>query len=431
MLFGIVLLISLAVRDIILSSYIIGTLVSFVIVSILLIKLSVKALLIDIFSKYTKIKLSVRNLKSNSFMTYVQIIAVALTFFSLALITTLRDDLIQSWQSKVPDNAPNVFVINLSSNHSSRFITNLDQLNINHSPMYPIIRGRLSKVNNTEIDDYINFEVGRYDNSVQRDLSLTWSNVLPDHNTIHSGKWPTSRNMKNTVSIEQGIAENLDISIGDILTFMIDTRQISAEVTSIRSVEWESFTPNFYMIFSPGTLDGLPTTYLASFYLKNDHRYLISRLVNEFPSATFFDVEFLLNRIRQIVNRVGYAVEAILYFSVLASILVFISIETIIRKHRIYSTAVFKTVGASTDLIQSIYRTEFILIGVIAGAIAYFMNLLVSYGVTNYIIEGNLIFNFRTAILCLIIAPLVVVVSGYISINRTKSVPVKLLIQER
>ena len=161
----------------------------------------------NVMSKHIIIKLSARNIKSNNFMTSAQIIAVALTFFSLALITTLRDDLIQSWQSKVPDNAPNVFVINLSGSDSSNFMTNLDELKIKHSPMYPVVRGRLSEINNVAINDYIDIEAGRYDNSLQRDLALTWTHELPNYTKIVSGKWHPSGD-NNTVSIEQGIAEN-------------------------------------------------------------------------------------------------------------------------------------------------------------------------------------------------------------------------------
>ena len=140
--------------------------------------------------------------------------------------------------------------------------------------------------------------------------------------------------------------------MGDTLTFTIESEKVSAVVTSIRSVEWESFMPNFYMIFSPGSLNELPTTYIASLHIDHQHRTLIGDFVEAFPTATFFDVEFLLNRIRQIADKVSYAVETVLYYSLLASILIFISIEMILRKYRIYSTAVYKAVGADITFIQ-------------------------------------------------------------------------------
>ena len=183
-------------------------------------------------------------------MVAIQVIAVAMTFFSLALVTTIRDDLVTSWQAKVPENAPNVFAINLLEKETQRFQAFLDQYKINHSPLYPIIRGRLSAVNQILINEYTSAESGLNDESLERDLALTWSRDLPENNKILNGEWHKVDEQINRVSVEEGIAENLEIEIGDTLTFTVEAEKISAVVTSIRSVEWESFMPNFYMIFS-------------------------------------------------------------------------------------------------------------------------------------------------------------------------------------
>ncbi|GEM_PF-1743451 len=427
---GLSLLIYLSTKDVIISIYIIGVLFSFVIITHYVTKFSIGLLVKYTHTRYTSIKLAARNLNANRTMVAIQVLAVAITFFSLALISTIRDDLIISWQSKVPENAPNVFAINLFEKDTGRFIDMLNKNNINHSPMYPIIRGRMSAVNNIAIGDYASKESGRYDESLSRNLALTWGSELPENNEILLGKWHETDNQPNSVSIEQGIAENLAIELGDTLTFTIETQKVSAIVTSIRSVEWESFLPNFYLIFSPGTLDELPTSYIISLHVDTERRQIISEFVENFPSATFFDVEFLLNRVRQIADKVSYAIETILYFSLLASVLVFVSIEMILRKYRTYTTAIFKTVGADIKLVQKIFRIEFILIGLISGLIAYLLNLFVSFGITNYIIEGGFIFNLKTAILCLFIAPIMVLIAGYVSVRRTKETPVKTLFAE-
>ena len=102
----------------------------------------------------------------------------------------------------------------------------------------------------------------------------------------------------------------------------------------------------------------------------------------------------------------------------------------ILRKYRIYSTAVYKAVGADITFMQKVFRAEFILIGIMAGVIAYLLNSFVSIGISNYIIEGSYVFNMRTAILCLVIAPLMVIITGYISVRRTKDSSVKALLTE-
>ena len=184
------------------------------------------------------------------------------------------------------------------------------------------------------------------------------------------------------------------------------------------------------MMFYPGSLDGLPVTYLASVHLTQMQRVLLPVFIRQFPNATFFDVDFMLKRIRGITQQISHAVETILYFSLFASLVVFIAIEMILRQYRSYSTAIYKAVGASTRLIQKVFRSQFILIGVVAGVIAYLLNEIIGIILSTWIIKGDYIFNIKTAVLCLLIAPLLVLATGYFSIQRTTRTPARKLLDE-
>ena len=434
MMLGLSIIVYVGTQEIKISLYIIAVLFLFVLLAYFITKI-----FIAWYAKYSEYrsvstKLTARSLKANRRMVIVQVVAIAITFFSLALISTIRDDLVASWQSKVPDNAPNIFAINLFENEKQSFLDQVKQQGLEHSPLYPVVRGRLSAINGQPIREYASKETERQDESLGRDLALTWNMQLPKDNKIIQGDWHEVAQEKNqnkaTVSVEEGLAENLEITLGDTLSFTVETQVVEATVTSIRSVEWESFTPNFYMIFYPGVLDGLPVSYMGSLHLDKQQRSILRDFVKQFPSATFFDVDFLLNRIRGIAQKISYAVETVLYFSLFASLLVFISIEMILRKNRSYSTAIFKAVGADTKLVQKVFRTQFLLIGLIAGLIAYLLNLIISFVLSSYLIEGQFVFNPKTAILCLVLAPLLVLVAGYVSIQRTKQIPVKKLLAE-
>ena len=432
MLIGLSVIIYVGTQEVMVSFYIIAVLFVFVLLAYIFTRFFINWFAKRSETKSVSTKLTARSLKANRRMVVVQVVAIAITFFSLALISTIRDDLVASWQSKVPDNAPNIFAINLFENEKQSFINKISEQGLAHSPLYPVVRGRLSAVNGQPIREYASKETERQDESLGRDLALTWNMQLPKDNKIIQGDWHSDTQDKNTatVSVEEGLAENLDINLGDKLSFTVETKVVEAIVNSIRSVEWESFTPNFYMIFYPGVLDGLPVSYMGSLHLDKQQRPLLREFVKQFPSATFFDVDFLLNRIRGIAQKISYAVETVLYFALFASVLVFISIEMILRKNRSYSTAIFKAVGANTKLVQKVFRTQFFLIGLIAGVIAYLLNLVISFVLSNYLIEGEFVFNSKTAILCLILAPLLVLVAGYISIQRTRQIPVKKLLTE-
>ena len=45
---------------------------------------------------------------------------------------------------------------------------------------------------------------------------------------------------------------------------------VSATVSSFRTVEWDSFSPNFFMVFSPGVLEPYPATFITSLYVEED-----------------------------------------------------------------------------------------------------------------------------------------------------------------
>ncbi|PIE37071.1 MAG: ABC transporter permease [Gammaproteobacteria bacterium] len=381
-------------------------------------------------------RLSVRILNANRVMAALQVVAIAMTFFSLALVQTLRDDLLQSWQAKVPANAPNFFVINLYPEQLPAFTQALQTRGISHSPVYPIVRGRLSAVNGEPVRQAVSKERGSGGQALRasnRDLSLTWAQQLPADNRITAGQWHGDPDylppaQQASVSVEAELAASMGIGLGDELSLSIETRTLTATVTSLRAVQWQSFAPNFYLMFAPQALQGFPTTYLASFHLSPQQRSQLPALVQQFASATFFDVDFLLRRVQGIIAQVSFAVESILYFALAASLLVFIAIEMILHHSRSHTAAVCKAVGARVALVQRIYRLQFILLGSLAGGFAYLLNLGLSALVSRVVMQSPVVFNGKTLLLCLLLAPLLVYLAGQYSLYKTGKVEAKQLL---
>ena len=429
---GLMMLIFVGTGEILISIYIMAALCAFIICAYFIIQAGISWMIRRSRTGAVATRLAARMLGANRRLTSMQIIAVAVIFFSLALMQTLRDDLILSWQSKVPEQAPNFFAINLFPTEKADFINFLDRENVPHSQLYPVVRGRLSGVNEVPIREYASKESGRTHESLSRDLALTWSASLPADNKIIAGKWHDARDDSAVaeVSVEQGIAEKLRIKLGDRVEFTVNTRKFSARVNSIRSVEWESFRPNFYMIFRPGALAGLPATYMASLHIAPERRELLPQFIQHFPTATFFDVDFLLNRIRGIIQKISTAVEIILYVSLVAGLIVFIAVEMVLRRYRRHSTAVYKSLGATTALIRKIYRSQLLLSGLMAGAVAYILNLTIGMIVSVWLIGGSYVFNIKTAMLCLLITPILVIITGYVSISQSSKARIRDLLAQ-
>src|SRR5690606_34680779 len=146
--------------------------------------------------------------------------------------------------------------------------------------------------------------------------SLTWSAELAEDNDLVAGQW--WHHLLQTecllVSVESELADSLGIGLGDQLGLIVDGTRFESVVSSIRRVNWDNFTPNFYMVLYPGALEGMPTTLLTSFHLPVEQREGLRELTRAFPAITLLEVEAILEQLRDILQQVTLAVEYVLVF---------------------------------------------------------------------------------------------------------------------
>ncbi|MBF0220072.1 MAG: FtsX-like permease family protein [Gammaproteobacteria bacterium] len=304
-----------------------------------------------------------------------ELLAVALGLMVMATLATVRSDLIASWREQLPDNLPNHFVINILASEKAAFGEFLEAQQMTASAIYPMVRGRLITHNG---QPFINNDSGdntpqNRDNALQRELNLTWSETLQDDNQIIEGRWftPDDRG-KPLISVESGVAERLGIHLGDEITFMINSEPVSATVISLRQVSWDSFRPNFFMIFPPGLLSASQAdqaTYITSFYLKDAAQTLIE-LVKRFPSVTVIEIEQLLAQFAQLFAQVALAVELLALFVLAAGVLLIVATLQTTLKERLQEGALLRALGASRKQITEAQLAEFAMLGLLAGTLA-------------------------------------------------------------
>ncbi len=129
-------------------------------------------------------------------------------------------------------------------------------------------------------------------------------------NRLVEGRWWTEADRgRKLVSVTTEYQEDLALKLGDRLTFDVAGEALTAEISSFRKVQWDTFQPNFFLVFSPGTLDGLVGTWLTSMKLKPEQRPLLADLVHRFPSVSIFDIDSILAQIRDIMDRASLAVQ--------------------------------------------------------------------------------------------------------------------------
>ena len=323
-----------------------------------------------------------------------QVSAFSLGMLMLLLLTVVRGDLMQSWQSTLPAEAPNRFVINVQPDQVQPLQGFFHDRRIPAPVLYPMVRGRLLAVNGKPIATG-EFPDERAQRLVEREFNLSWSDRLPDENQLIAGKW-WARGVKGAaqLSVEEGIATTLGIKLGDDLTYSMGGATFSARVASLRKVNWDSFRVNFFVIASPGVLEKFPASYITSFYLPDAQGGLLDEMVKAFPNLTVIDVAAVMNQVRTIMDRVSGAVEFVFLFTWLMGFTVLYAAIAATRDERVYETAILRTLGASRRQLLMGLFAEFAGIGMLAGLVAALGASGTSYFLSTKILALPFVFNF-------------------------------------
>ncbi|MDT8310957.1 MAG: FtsX-like permease family protein [Methylophaga sp.] len=296
--------------------------------------------------------------------TLSQLAVFAMTMMLAATLVLVRSSLLADWQAQLPEGAPNHFLVNIAPETVDDVDEFLSNEQLQRSPLYPMVRGRLTEINNQPAKQVA---LNPDDDELRRELNLTAALSYPDDNKIITGQWFTEDETEG-LSIEQSLAESLGIKLGDKLSFTAGSDVFSGKVTSIRSVQWDSMQPNFYIMFPKnGALKDLPATYLSSFYLDPADKSVLNNFVRQFPTVSVLEIDHVIERIQDIIQQVTQAVEAILLLILLAALSVMVAVVSATMSERLREGALLRTLGAQQKLLVKATMLEFALIGLVAG----------------------------------------------------------------
>ena len=303
----------------------------------------------------------------------LQIVVFGLAIMLLLILFLVRTALIIEWKAQIPEDAPNHFAINISPEDVDPIRKMLTINGVESQPLYPMIRGRIVKVNEETAKDR-DFRLRRESDDGPRSGSgrnLTWSDVLPDDNRLIAGEWwRDDYDGEPLVSLEQELAERNQLKIDDELIFNIQGRELVARVGNIRTVAWDNMQPNFYIIFSPGSLDEFPSTFMTSFYLQKENKLFLNKLLHTFPTMTVIEVDALIEQIQRIINQVTLAIELVLILIIASGVLVLLASIQASMDERLKQHAILRTLGAGRRLVLGSLAIEFCVLGFFAGILA-------------------------------------------------------------
>ena len=236
--------------------------------------------------------------------------------------------------------------------------------------LVPLVRARLTAINDVPVDR-IRFEGDRAQGFVEREANLTWARTLRDDNRLLSGTWWTDGDDGSPrVSVERDYAERLGLKLGDTVTYDVAGEPVTATITSLREVRWDSFQPNFFMVFSPGVLDDVTGTLITSVHVEPGQRPALVDLVRQFPEVTIIDIDALLSQVRDVMDKAALAVQYVFLFTLAAGLMVLLAAVQATLDERRYESAMLRTLAASRRVVFQGVAAEFTALGLLSGLLA-------------------------------------------------------------
>lgn len=299
----------------------------------------------------------------------VQIVAFGIGLMVLLLLTIVRTQLMVEWQTTLQESAPNQFLINIQPSEADDIEAYLRDSGIDPSPLTPLVRARISHVNGVPVADYTPRDE-RARRELNDEINLTWADSISEGNEVVRGQWWPADPAEPQLSIEEGLLEEIGLALGDELTYAIGGESLTVTIANARRVDWESFRPNFFMVVSPGQIEGFAHTYITSMIVGPQHGRAMLDLIRRFPSVSVIDIGAVLTQVRDAMDRAAAAVQYVFLFTLASGIMVLLAAIQATRDERLFESAVLRTLGARRSVVLMGVAAEFTALGLLAGFLA-------------------------------------------------------------
>jgi len=317
------------------------------------------------------------NVSRRAGTSIAQVSALGLGLMALLLLTFVRGDLIERWQLALAEEAPNRFIVNVQQDQVAGVAEVAAAQGLAEPVLYPMVRGRLATHNGRPVSgaDYAgedgDEDARRARRRADREFNLSTVAVLREDNRVTAGTfWGPGGGDGVELSVETGFAESLGWALGDEIAFDIAGRRIEGRITSLREVDWESFRPNFFVLFSPGALEGYPASWITAVSVPQGDTAFTRALVERYPNVSVIDIDAVLQQVRGTADQVSTVVEVVFWFALAAGMLVLLAAISASQDERLLEGGVMRVLGASRRQLRLAQASEFAAIGLLSGLVA-------------------------------------------------------------
>ncbi len=269
-----------------------------------------------------------------------------------------------------PEDAPNVFFLDIQPSQLAAFSETLDV----PTKFFPIIRARIQSINGEKIDRKA--ERRRRGDNLARTFNLTYRDylledeVLIEGDSLHRQDWDDLQ-----VSVLDTVAEIRPMKIGDRITFKIQGVPLQARISSFRERTRESIRPFFYFVFPENALRDAPQTIFTAVRVNRQTIPALQlRIAQKFPNVSVIDTTELLTVFTAILKKLSLIIRFFAAFSTVAGILIILSSILATRYARIQEAVYYKILGARSNFVVKVFTLENLVLGLVSAVLALLLS---------------------------------------------------------
>lgn len=326
--------------------------------------------------------------------TAVLLLAVGLGTFFIATIYLTQQSLLRQVTVLGSENRPNLVLFDIQSDQLVAVTEAIAEEGLEVLQSVPVVTMRIQAINGEDVRPMVEQEGrGRSRWPLVREYRSTYRDSLNEAETLLRGEFGAAVGGLPGVSLDSGIAEELQLDIGDRITWDIQGVPVEVAISSIREVEWRNFQPGFFVVFPPGVLEDAPQFHVI--VTRTDSREasagLQRRLAWDYPNVSSIDLTLVLTTLDAILQRLSFVIRFMGLFSIVTGILVMTAAIVSGRFQRMRESILLRTLGALRAQVYRILFLEHLFLGVFAASTGLVLALVAGWAVTWLVFDGDFV----------------------------------------
>ena len=316
------------------------------------------------------------------------IVALGLGVLVVLSMSLVQRRLNQELSTDMPTEAPSAFLVDVQPAQWQGILAMLQREGATRIESVPVVMARISAIDGRMLPELLR-EARRSDRdrgrrwALTREQRLTYVDDLPADNQVVAGSlWNDPAHAE--VSVEQEFADDIGLKLGSMVRFDVQGVPVDVKVTSLRTVDWRTFGINFFMVVEPGVLENAPQLRLAAFQLRRGTEQRVQDLLAAgYPNVTLLRIREILEKVTQVLDRIGVGIRFLGGFTVLAGIAILAGAVTAGSVRRGREVALLKTLGMTRRSVAGTFAVEYALIGLVAALIGTAGGIALAWGILN------------------------------------------------